>query len=862
MTNPLRVLAVFLTLLLIQPLQAQAPTHTPITSENIDTLEEISSVGGELIGELAWSEDSSLLAVGSSSQTTVYRISENPEFVSRFAGRPEVHFNSVGEVVNGTGRYVPETGHYRGEPLMRSPSGRYLSLPPHVDATHFTVIDTQTSQTFTLETDEPSGFDLVIFSPDETRLALISQGDDLYTRFTERSGHDQAIVQLWTLGESPERLMLETLNRSYVHFAAFTADRARFVVSSYQRASMGMPSKEVRIYEGQDGRLLVSNEQVRYEGVPVVHPTIQLIAYAGDHSIDLYAAENEVHLTVGEPLGHGGLPSGNLHARSFAASHQALYEFYNLTFSPSGALLAASGYTSVENKSFYRVMIWTVEGALQGEPPITFIETDSIAALAFSPDETQLLTIGGLYDGVHTGVMWQLDDGSQVTEFTDLWGNAHFSQDGTRIISHHPVRGYAFHDAATGELLKTTPPGVISPNERWLAQTVRGQVWVHDTDTASLNERAVILNPIPDYLGPLTAFSADGGIAVFEAEQLRCFDILIPEQICTFPSLGSVMTSQSMSQDGRFWVGMTGSARVRAYNTRYNTTPVFSDEPEEGTPIFWFSPDGRLLFRMYRHDGFEGTMVVKDLEEDGPEPAIEVGTLVHSPVFSRDGRWMILSSSERFYQDDSWLLPVLIYDLQTENFDNPIRLSISLSNEFSASETIERVVLSGDDRWLAIERTTQVLGDGPSVVSFNTLVWPLDALLENPEMPPGVFHGLHHVQVDAQRGVIYGYQNETLGQWPLAAAQEYSTRYVSSPIGYKHFDLPLGRQLALSPDGSVLAVRQDDRVAIWDAATVGNADAAPLWMLDVPELEEIAFNTDGSVFYIRTTGGVTAYGVE
>jgi hypothetical protein len=70
-----------------------------------------------------------------------------------------------------------------------------------------------------------------------------------------------------------------------------------------------------------------------------------------------------------------------------------------------------------------------------------------------------------------------------------------------------------------------------------------------------------------------------------------------------------------------------------------------------------------------------------------------------------------------------------------------------------------------------------------------------------------------------------------------------------------------GEIAAFSPDGAILATVADEGVAIWDVAALTRGEESSLTVLDITDVQEMAFSGDGALLYVKRAGDIQAWGV-
>jgi eukaryotic-like serine/threonine-protein kinase len=292
-------------------------------------------------------------------------------------------------------------------------------------------------------------------------------------------------------------------------------------------------------------------------------------------------------------------------------------------FSPSGRLLAASGYSQSGGNLEKRVRVWEIDKP--DTPRFWSVHAGWVRCVAFSPDG-KLLASGGADHAIR---LWDVE--AQTTTcvldgHADMVIALSFSRDGKRfasasldknvflwnvgaapkiasVLSHpHPVHDVAFSrdgkrlvtagrngmvfiwDAQTGAKLHSLPGhrdiverGVFSPDGRWLATAGSDKeirVWdLKDLDCGSAVPAHVLVGHTDRISG--LCFTPDGKrLASTGADQtIRLWDVLSGGESLTLRGHPDTICCVTFSPDGRLLV--SASARdIKVWDSGAAATPV------------------------------------------------------------------------------------------------------------------------------------------------------------------------------------------------------------------------------------------------------------------------------------------------
>jgi WD40 repeat protein len=278
----------------------------------------------------------------------------------------------------------------------------------------------------------------------------------------------------------------------------------------------------------------------------------------------------------------------------------------SLAFSPSGHLLAVcasgsrrgdpapSSQKTGRSQSLvapamtnlgYSTRIWNVQTGQPTTPPLG--ETNAVTGMEFSPDGRWLVTFAGTEQEHITSVrVWTVATGQPVTPFFRLL----FGQiprvtftDGSRRVFLLPLivepiiwdlPGGQMTDPVQWRVLKMNPVAVTVDGQRFVAETIKGDLQVHDAVTGE------ILTPPLRTEGEVAAwgihFSHDGGW-LLDASGKRAQLWLLPKEarpLEDLVSLAQLLAGRKIDRAGNLvpWPAVAASDAWTVLRTKYPTT--------------------------------------------------------------------------------------------------------------------------------------------------------------------------------------------------------------------------------------------------------------------------------------------------
>jgi WD40 repeat protein len=277
------------------------------------------------------------------------------------------------------------------------------------------------------------------------------------------------------------------------------------------------------------------------------------------------------------------------------------------------------------------------------------------------------------------------------------------------------------------------------------------------------------------------------------------------------------------SPDGeRFVITSTGDDSERIFEVRELSspeTPITTLERSISYGSAQFSPDGALLAIANMSAEFGGppgneqlwdidhNTLVADWTTDlsGYHSFSPDGTLLAAGVNDRVGLWDVaatieLASSEPDLLDGA----ILRADLKYPSRYNRLRA----------------VVFSPDGNWLAVTIFYDPVDEPEQSSEYTTYLWSLPQILA---------------------------QGREIG---------------SEQEGFIHIPLAGERLPEFSRDSQLLATFDEANLSLWEVEAVVNGESSPLVTLTSANVQEIAFNPDGTLLFVRDTSSVSLWGVR
>jgi len=516
-------------------------------------------------------------------------------------------------------------------------------------------------------------------------------------------------------------------------------------------------------------------------------------------------------------------------------------EVLSLAFSPDGRFLAggddfglalvwdlsqehisepAGGFPAGRELSNLQTVLtsdlkWLMTGYFPSEvflwnapPAQTFMGSErGVISLAFTPDSQYLAT--GLGSGHIT--LWELASGEQV----NWYYNPTFDPTNTK-----PGLALDLAISSDGQFISVS--------------TINGMLRGWELESGKLltsPQSGIILEPIRMALSPdgnTLAYSlSENSVLLFDidSEQLGTYEL--PES--------SQILSLAYSPDGA----------TLALGMADNTIVLWDVESHKpvGSPFYGhaaeviqltLSPDGLSLASL----DWEHNLILWDLQ---PEQRLltvidESAATVPQAALSADGRYLVTLKGF----DEPFTYPTVTYPVIWDLHANPL-VSQPLPNALQESYvSIDHVSFVGDSHVLLVngykEGTSQY-----DTSNYVARIWDLDAgqlLLEIPGIRPQIPGTRPLLEIDAGGSILAASTSlATIGLWRISDG--VLLREIDNPINW-------GIYLALSPDGSLLAIGLDDgSVSLWN--TGDGQQVGQDLIGHHGQINALAFSPDGSL---------------
>ena len=516
-------------------------------------------------------------------------------------------------------------------------------------------------------------------------------------------------------------------------------------------------------------------------------------------------------------------------------------DVYSVTFSPDGSTLASGSYDDT-------VKLWDVS-TKQNIATLTG-HTYRVTSVTFSPDGSTLAS--GSYDG--TVKLWDVATRQNIATLEghrDWVYSVTFSPDGSTLASGARDKTIRLWDVATRQNIATLEGHTsevwsvsFSPDGSTLASGARDKT-IRLWDVATRQNIATLEGHT--YGVTSVTFSPDGstlasGSTLWEAA-VRLWDVATRRNIETFSRGRSKITSLAFSPDGAILAEGSRSGKIRLWDmaTRRNIETLYGKG--EITSLA-FSPDGKILASGSRKTSNDnGQVVLWDMQailQSQPQALVKI---------SGDNQQGVSGEA---------LTNPFVVEVRNKNGVGlagfPVRFTVTagdgkLSGRFSG----ENATTDANGR----AQSTLTLGDysGTNTVEAASVAGLKVAFsavgVGTPTPPIGSDYQTWHLPAGAIARLGKGTMRE------VAFSPDGSLLAVASSFGIWLYDAATSRELALllghtsvvnsvsfSPDGSTLASGSDDgTVKLWDVATRRNIATL---RGHTSQVFSVSFSPDGS----------------
>lgn len=528
----------------------------------------------------------------------------------------------------------------------------HIVVPEAEDALHQAVQTSRISRTFA-GLKKPN---FISFSPDETRLAVYSNG----------------AIHVWDVASGKELITLT--------ITPGNNDRMQFSRDGMRLATMDVNDEGpvATIFDLQSGAVLQKAQ-----------------LHVPDYTYSDYSPD-WTRIVVGSQDGTATLWDTKTGALVWTNTHPDTH-VRDVAFSPDGKRIAAA----------FRDGTASVLDALTGKELLALRgHTESIDAINYNADGTRI----GTASGDATAKVWDAATGKELLNLTghgDLATDIKFSGDGTRILTTGLTRGGMVWDGKTGQLLTKLAGhtgfvyyGAISANGSKVVTSsssegtvrvwdlARSEEWVTVATTAPLSSQVfvagtVIYNPdgtrfavglrdgrikiwdsengqeaitLQGHTGPVhrIAFSPDGtrlGSASSDGTA-RIWDVATGKDLTVIRASNGIVDSIAFSPDGKTVASGSFGHVIQLWDVDSGVRITSVDTSEVGPPrnptdliqnnTTWlaFSPDGQHLAASFG----EGTVSNWDVKTGKALFVQRIGNGTWTLVFSPDGSRLAMSS--------------------------------------------------------------------------------------------------------------------------------------------------------------------------------------------------------------------------
>jgi WD40 repeat protein len=428
-----------------------------------------------------------------------------------------------------------------------------------------------------------------------------------------------------------------------------------------------------------------------------------------------------------------------------------------------------------------------------------------------------------------------------------------FIRDGRLLRVTESNGSFSIWDTQNGDRRLTLPNTAI-PNADWSRAVYwdDGVVHIADIDTGLATELSII----EDYVGGVASFSPITERAIFVGAELRMYDLSSGEQVFSEP-MGEMAPWIQFNVSGeRFLTGINPVVyggdepqTLTIWDTFSTQSPLLQFEIPNGHGRWILSPDGKYLSELNGAcgDGGGGFHQLWDAETGDNlaywHPGGVCGPYTH--VFSADSKWLIVG----------WDFDVVILDVKAA-----IEEAASADRHFLQTAAgaiyyylpgirIEKVTLNPDGSQLAVSISANSCYEGCNPqVDYKIDLYRFVDVLEQTDSRALLETAL---TIPDARQAVFSPEGQWLltdnGLWNAVTAEQVSE--VSGEIA------------AFSPDGAILAVVAGEGVALWDVAALTLGEESSLTVLDIADVQELAFSGDGALLYVKRAGDIQAWGV-
>ena len=597
-----------------------------------------------ITGDIVFSPDNAVLAVGSSIGTWLYDVhtgkeldllTDNSDYVESVAFSPDsktvVISTSnkfiVWDVPSGEIKLVRSLTIGSVYAAVFSPDGKTIATGGSKQEEGLQLWDAGTGKLTKTFLGLKGGVETVAFSPDGKTIAA--------------AGDEYGTIKLWDVDTGNIKSTLKVASDSNIEYIVFSPD-GRTIASSE-----GWTEPAVQLWDVASGKLRTTLFG-HTDGVHDISfsPDSRTLASGGsDRTVVLWdVATGNYKTTLTEHTNHiqgiafspdgNTLASGsrdgkiilwdtqNLQKKMVISGH--IYGFQSIAFSPDSKTIASGSYDKT-------VRLWDITtGKNTSTLPGHIAVVESVA---FSPDGQTIASGGGTSSlnrwiaDDFTVKLWDVVSGQNInTLYGHKWAVYHvtFSPDGKYLVSSSGDSRAIFWDAETGNPLWTiTGDGVLEANNYTSGGETVGPikfsedgktfVSANKTDIRlwnTENRQTVATFMSPSHRFSNIAFSPDGKTyaAMQQDNEMYLLNVNTGEIRTFITGHTSRFTSIAFSPDGKTLV-TAGDDKVRFWNPKNNELKLSVTGMPNGTDTIAFSPDGNTLATA----SWDGTMLLWDV---------------------------------------------------------------------------------------------------------------------------------------------------------------------------------------------------------------------------------------------------------
>lgn len=830
------VVMLFGLILSVGIVDGQTTDPTPIISpENATNLVPVSIIESPYLGDMVWSPDGTLLAVGTSHDgVQIFQSANLSAPPSILAGGADILFHPSSTQLASAGAVwdieTQQEVFIYGEADYRAftPDGRFLFTAKqddeHTDFTFWEMSTGDVAQTFTIDT--PPAFKQVIFDSNSDRYGLIFQTADSYyegeSYIQIREILAETILARFPVEWVPEDVVFANEGR---YFVADTVSRDMF--SNWSNTIIWDIESQSRLIEFEsydlDARLSPNGKQMFVDNND------------GSYVFDLDSAQATPLVTGSLQIDRG-----------------------NPVFSIDGHYLGFSYSQFRGDVSDYGVAIWSIDQmANSGEPIKTYVVNTTMGGSGlydfnFSPDGLTLAM--SIEEQI---VLWDVESESIQHTF-EAQGKVSFTPDGQYlIVQAFNNRTAQVWDISSGTRMSRIEnyDGVSSPSGTQLARLTADGLRV--VDIVSGDE--TVIPVLDDYLGRVALFDAENELVVFQDEGLHVRHL---HEDLNLLGLDTV-------DNGHFVVSPDGS-RIVVWTTQLETLDevritVYPLDDVQAEPVslegmvssarlspVTISPDSRYVLAIegtYAEETRQFGIHTILFDAETGENLVEwnqADSWLLMPMFSPDSQYIIISGTDPF--DRNFVFDVFeVSTLISQN--DPVAMS-SVTLAAGNSPVFLDIGFSPDGNQVIMTIDDALLGDGV-VHGYQTFIFDWTAFLTN---------GGENIESVSLRGAYSSVLNSD-GTLVASSVSNYDWRggtntYLWNALtGEEIVQLEGYFRSVFSPDGRLLmALSRELDMVLWDLETLIQGDLTPLAVYESPaDIRGISFSPAGDYIYQRTT---------